>query len=781
MQDDAAVMAAVEDLTDAGKERGIVFNVSDGMPGAMNAIFVGGPARNPITKGRVDAGVLKLEGVSDPQGFEIRKDTGVKADHYYVAGGSLMGDVYGLYWIWDRVRVFGHVPDLDVKREPVLDIRLTGGRNENDLRNALRYTANWVSDSWVLDLLPRDSGPEAAESARKREDLKVIVDKAHSFHMKYLATCDEISLHPAMIEEFGVEFEPDNEALWDALQEKYRRLFRAMPELDGLQIRTGELTRIFGPYKKYDVMHEPREHPWPLDKRYRMFLKKMHEVVVGEFDKIYFHRTWTPEPDEQHSDPEVYKAIFTDEIPTKNLYLSPYMSKADRWYYQPYNPTLNLTPHNMLILLAILDYHAMGSSHVFPSFPGDYHQGGLQWILSDPNTNLKGTHFGMPSGAAPLGWDTWSLTAYVVFRLAWEPDEDLRVIARDFGAIHFGMDAADELAEILILSQRAYIDGIYVKPVAEKITGNTLPHLRVGTFPIKGFPDIDQFRAHVEWLEDQMYKPSVGECDEAIALLESGHEAAIEMEERFGKIQDKTSNEKLAAQVAGELKMTRLLVETNMNYIKTIYAYFQYRGERSPEARERLAVCVSALDDSLGRFKAAPGFTYKPLGIEGLLVPAREALEDLDKAEAKLAAAPTEERTFELISEQQEVHKQVLSKLSTDTKPFFRWRGKVDGKDILCVKGGKLEIQHIAADGISVQEHEFFAPMPQKDGAVVLKEVESKAIGPFILEQPSKANDYTVKVYLFDAPPGCNFWEIELYWLDKTPQEAGLDVVWQTE
>ena len=499
---DVALAAAIEDLQHDGERYGLSFRRTIEAPSSpANVILVGDAARNPATEQLLKEVDLRLKGVPDPQGYEIRTRRLDDGLFIVVAGGSLLGDVYGLYWIWDRVRVLGRIPDVDLSRSPALPIRLTEASSSKGIRNALRYTANWVSGSLVDDLVPWNSEPEATQNAAHRKELAELVDVAHAHHMKYLVCADEFSYHPTLLEEFDAELDPADPALWNALQEKYRRLLGALPKLDGVRIRTGELTRVTGTYKPFDVMHEPAECDWPLEKRYRTFLKKMHEVVVGEFDKIYFHRTWVTNTTEQHSNPAVFRRIFTDEVPTRNLYLSPYLSAGDRWYYQPYNPTFNLTPHKMIVLLSRLDYHASGGVNVFPSFPGQYYQGGLGVILANDKSNVKGAHFNVTGASS---WDTGALTGYVAFRLAWEPDLDLRTIAEDFAAIHLGRDVAPEMAEILLLSHQAYKDGIYVKPVAESLSWNTLPHLRCTIFDAKAYPFVDHGKAHIEWLDPEL-------------------------------------------------------------------------------------------------------------------------------------------------------------------------------------------------------------------------------------------------------------------------------------
>lgn len=776
LEKEAAILAAVEDLQVDGKKLGLTFeHVSKIPPTLKQTIVVGDATRNPLTAKLVLNGTIQLQDVSDKQGFQIQTIQRPSGRIVVVAGGSAIGDAYGLYWLWDRMRVFKHIPDLDLTRIPAVRIRFVYAYDQSEIRDALRHTANWVCGGDILDLVPWNSQPERARNQQHRQRIQQWIDAAHAYQMKFLSRCDEFSYHPTLLEEFDAKLDPADPALWNALQEKYRRLFQSLPDLDGIRIRTGELTLVTGSYRPFDIMHDPPESDWSNAKRYRTFVKKMHEVVVDEFDKIYMQRTWAVNTVEQHSNPKVFRETFTEDVPTKNLYLSPYMSLADRWYYQPYNPTFNLTPHNMLVSLATLDYHAHGGVNVFPSFPGAYFQGGLQSILAVENSNLQGVEFYF---GGTKGWDSAGLTAYTAFRLAWDPDENLREIAEDFAAIHLGREAAPKMANILLLSHQAYKDGLYIKPVAESIRGNTLPHIRLTAFPFRGVPEVDHGAAHIEWLASSMYAPSKGRIDEAIMYLDRGLRAAIQMESEFKAIVNLIEDETLANKIGDSLALTRLLVETNNQYVKTCYTYFQYRERRDAHHRAKLAEAVSALKDARRRFSETPGYCYQPFGVDQLIDNADEALADLDQAEAMLAQAPRKDEMEKIIAVQQRRYSDALETHTGDAVKVLRWRGKVDGRDILCIRGKTVWIEHKSGDGITEASHELHAPLPERDVTVLLKDIESRDRHPFVIEQPAAGNDFTAKIDFFDPSPSYGQWGVEIYYLDKPPKDLGLSLPW---
>ena len=772
LQNDEAIKVVLSDLQKAGLEL-TIFDDTKEITG--NSIIIGSEKRNKLTSKLAKQNKIKLSGVENEQGYEIvtKNIDGNKV--MVISGGSLTGDVYGLYWLWDRLRVFKELPDINVKREPELKIRFTGGGNKEAIRNALRYGATWVSGGpSVNHLVPWTVEPEKSNNAKSREKIRELINYAHSLHLKFLVYEDEFSYHPSLLKEFGAKPTPSDPAFWDAVQAKYRRLFQALPEIDGVRIRTGESTRVGGNFRALDVMHEGEGCDWSLAKRYRTYVKKMYTVVVGEFDKIYFQRTWVTSAHEQHSMADVYKEIFTDDVPVRNLYMSPYLSTTDRYFHQPYNPTFNLTPHNMVVLLSTLDYHGHSGVNICPTFPGQYFQGGLKTYLMPKENNLKGVHFGIPGSE---GWNTGSLTAYTVFRLSWNPNEDVKNIARDFASIYFDEDAAEDLADILLLSPNAYKYGIYIEPVAHG-DFRSLPHLRLTTFPVKGFPRLDNGKKHIDFLKT-IYLRCQPWKTETLLYLDHGLDVAHSMVERSTLAKSNITDNGLAEKVGNSVDLTYWLIKTNNFYVKTFFSYFDYCDFSTNENRESLENYAQQLRDSMKKFKAVPGCIYRLDGMEQLLKNVEQLLLDFEKEEEKLANSPDDEGIKKIIASQQEKYAEVLKKYGKKAKKFLHWEGRVDGMDLIHIKANNLVVEHLRYDNIAEMDFQFIKPLPKKNVTVVIKDIQARSFRPFIFEQPNKENDYTVTLYLSDYPKhGYSWWEFDLYYISKPPDELGLAVPW---
>jgi hypothetical protein len=763
-----AMRICLEDLKEAAAERGIAISI--GTDEKNSQIIVGAPSRNPAAS-ELDG--IKLVEIEDPQGYEIA----TLGDHkkvIVVTGGSPIGDVYGVYRIWDGIRIHGRIPELNVREKPALEIRYTRIRvnDEDDIRRALRYRLNMVFGDNPLKLIDWDSEPERSENVENRAKAKRLAEYAHSVGMKFLTFGTDFTYHPSLLEKHGARLSPCDEGLWDAVRAKYRKLLRELPELDGVSTFTADEQDYWGAYRTFDVMHDGEGCDWSLEKRYRTFVKAVWDVVVGEFGKLLVHRTWVTTSYEQQSQAEVYERIFTNDVPTENLYLVPSFTQNDRWWFQAYNPTFNRTSHDMMVVCESMDYHDAGGNF-FLSYPGRYFQAGLEWILGGGRSNLKGGSLDLPSKE---GWDTRSLTAYTLTRMFWNPREDPEKIARDFSSIFLGEEIGDRISEILLLSPVAYKYGLYIEPFAYG-EFSSLAHIRTGRFIAEGYPSIDGGRDHVEFLRE-IYLRCKPWMEETLQYLDHGLRTAREMEERFASIKSQIHDGDLAIRVENSLRLTRLLIETNNLYVKTTFDYFGYRENPSDETRKALERVADELDKTSKRFSDAPGYNFQQFGVEQLIKNAKLVLFDLQRAEDILTSTPSTEEIEDSVRMQQRRHREVLQD-RTDLVKILYWEGRVDGRDILVVRGGDISIKHLRWDGIYIKNHEFFEPLPEKTGTVVIEDLESEPMHPFVLQHPSESNDFTAKVYLYDVPGGAHWMKFNLYFLEERPDEMGLDTPWK--
>jgi hypothetical protein len=600
-----------------------------------------------------------------------------------------------------------------------------------------------------------------------------LISYAHSLHMKVLVFGTDFTYHPSLIEEHRATLSPCDPRFWQAVQAKYRRLLKAMPMLDGVATFTGEEQSYWGNYLTFDPMHGAGECDISLATRYRTYINKIYDVVVGEFGKIYHHRTWNTNCYEQQSRYEVYREIFTTDVPVKNLFLIPSFTQNDRWWHQRYNPTFNITPHHMLAVLEPMNYYESSKSNLFATYPGQYYQAGLQTILEHQNSNLMGVSFDLHPG---YDYNTYGLTAYTVFRLEWNYLENPRTIAEDFCSIHFGRKKATKMADIYLLSPAAYKYGLFIEPVAYG-EFNSLPHIRVGTFPAQGYPSIDNGKEHISFLR-KIYLRCKPWISETMMYLDHGLDIAKTMRGKFKMVKSEIADKKIVLDLENRLQMTYIFIKTNNLYVKTAFEYFNYRDNPTDENKNNLVNLFTQLKNTRAAFRETPGFGYKLFGIDQLLKNVNQCLENRINAEEQLLRAPNINEIEKVIVGQQEKYKKALAEFGNECVKILYWEGRVDGRDILNIRGDQIEVEHLRWDPIYFKESKFLNPLPKKEVTVIPKDIKSRPMHPFILEQPTAANDYTVKVYLYDVPGGAGWCQFELFYISKSPEELGLKIPW---
>jgi hypothetical protein len=781
LQNDEAIKVAIEDLNKTGSELNIHFNVSQ-PKGSLkgNSILVDIPNKSEVIQ-RL-AGELNSNQLPGKDGYRIATKQLYGTRTMLVTGADVVGAVYGLYRVWDRLRVYKEIPVINETREPQLKTRVSpswgrrgaDGNTKEEIRNALRNGINWVSGPPVLDLIDWDVEPEKTNNAKTRKEARELIKYAHSLHINFYSFAAEFTYHPSLLKKFNATLSPDDPKMWDALQEKYRMLFKAIPELDGIEICNDDISGFWENYRPYDIMFDENDSDWSYEKRFKTFMEKVHEVVSGEYNKMFMHFTWSLVEHKQHHQPAVFKQIFTDDLPAENLLLMPKITQSDRWWFQAYNPTFNQTQHPTAMAFETMNYYEGGKTNIFPTCAGNYYQAGIQYVLSNENTNMQGTAF--RSAPKNFSFNTHSITPYMLNRLSWNPNEDIHQIVSDFCSINFGPAVADKMADIYLMSAQAYKYGLHIEPVSYG-QYNSFIHMRVGTFPSMGYPRIDGGKEHLKFLKEIYLrcKPWIKETE---MYLDHGLETAVEMCNNFDQIKDGIEDQKLAADVENKLLMTQRLIRTNNFYVKTFFDYFGYLENESQANKTELKKSYQSLVDTKAEFKSTKDFGYRLFGVDQVLLNAKGALDNRSAEISKMKNMPSREEVENTIRIQQARYKEVLEQYADEAIKFYEFEGGIDGRDILHIQEEKMTLEHLRWDPPFITNQEFYAPLPKQEYTVIPKDIESKPMHQFIFEQPSEQNDFMAQVYLYDLPGGTSVNHFELYYIPRSPKELGLEIPW---
>jgi len=791
---DAAIELAVADLVETGAAHGIAFSVDTSAQNTpMRRTWMPHVPRlefsildeDALPEGNVILVQTHMElrtPAAGGQRYAIQERTLGDRRVLLVAGGGPIGAAYGLYWVRDRLRVHKHLPEFDVVRTPRMPVRMGaawhrhgyGGSTQEQMHAALRHSINWVAGPGIPDLVPWNAEPEATRNAENRARARELIAHARALHMNYFSFGNEFVFHPSLLEEHNATLDPCDPAFWDAVQDKFRKLFTALPELRGVTLCLDDLSGFWDDYRPYDLLRETPECDWSCAQRHRVFMEKVMEVML-EFNKTLFQFTWGLTSDGQHVQPAVFREIFQDTVPTDNLYVMPKVTMADRWWFQPYNATFNLTPHETVVLFEPMNYYESGRANIFPTFSGQYFQGGLQTFLLPEDTNLRGA--ASLAGSIHERWDTIGAYNYVLYRLMWDPDEDITQIARDFCAIHFGVEAAEVMAEIYLSTPAAYKYGLHIEPISYG-QFNSFLHMRVGTFPVEGYPAIDGGREHLEFLR-WIHNRAKPWKRETLLQLDHGLAVAAEMRARFEDAREAIPGEALVQDLENRLDMTHNLIATNNRYVRLIFAYFDQFDAPSATHEAALRGATEDLAEVREDFVNTPGFGYELFGVDQLLANARALLDEPEATRTALERAPTRAQLQQTIAQQQQRYREVLEEYADDLEHVLDFQAIIDGQDLLHVRGGEHHIEHLRWDHPHDVTVTFHQPLPREEVTVVVRDLYSRPLHPFILEQPTAANDFTVQVYIDDAPGGQDWFRFQLYYLPGPPQHYGLAVPWQ--
>ncbi|MCG3164182.1 MAG: hypothetical protein JMDDDDMK_05665 [Acidobacteria bacterium] len=93
----------------------------------------------------------------------------------------------------------------------------------------------------------------------------------------------------------------------------------------------------------------------------------------------------------------------------------------------------------------------------------------------------------------------------------------------------------------------------------------------------------------------------------------------------------------------------------------------------------------------------------------------------------------------------------------------LRWSGRVDGSDVIFIRGNQLWIDHRSGQQIYDESHRFFQSLPGGREFVNVRKIEGRGLVR-VIEQPSRSNNYTAAILIDDRDGGADRYEIEVEW-----------------
>jgi len=707
---------------------------------AVSARLADGASTKPHTPG-------VLPSVKD-QSYRISTDGAAVS----IVADGVLGAVYGLMWIADRIRTQGESADAWLPEDecrapkfeqrmgwvhlrlahtdepPYVDIEASKKRIEaavTQLDYALAHGQTVVHAMGTQQLVPWGDKKYGVRAEACRELFREFIKEAHARRLGIYAMDDEFLYLPEWLEKTGATLSTDDPKLWEALKLKYRGVLTELPELDGSGTRIGEIIPQ-GELLTWHVIHTGEDRS--IEANYRRFINAMRDVVNGEFGKQYLHRTWTVNTWEQSSVPEIYARTFTDEVPTEGLTLS--------------------------IKLTAQDYLS-GS----PDCAVEFVQAGLEWAYE------HGARTMLCAQRKPWDEHLASLMEYTTYRLGWNPYQPVKRIVADWMSATVGPQVADRAAEMLLDLDDIHREGFHVHGPAYH-TWEPFRHARYGWI-CKGNPFLDKGYGQHKLLRE-IYLMAKPELESGLEKMISHTARYDEWVESFRKWLGDLDDPENGRWLDVILTRGQDYLHINLAYVKAFLRYFDYVDNRDEEHRKIAQKAYDELLPELKRFVNRPNAVPNDVnsnvqGIDEFVRFAADGLKDIDAAEKAMSEAPDEEGVIELLREARERYETAAA--SADSVEVGRWFGSVDGRSILnvAVETGVCTIENLLGD--HAQQDEFdFATRDVTKGEYVVKLTMARDRGwAYILQQPSAENGNVLRVMLDDQRSGYGKYEVFFY------------------
>jgi hypothetical protein len=305
-----------------------------------------------------------------------------------------------------------------------------------------------------------------------------LFEHARAMGMKVVLSTDMVALTPPLeaylFRRFG-RIDASDPALWEVYALGLSELLERMPAVDGLMVRVGETGSVFN--------LEGWEYRSELYVRSVPALRAMLTALAGaagEHERTLYFRSWSVgigDTGGMHTRPEVYARIF-DGLDLPNLVVSTKYVAGDFYSHLPLNPTLEGgAARRMVELQSRREYDGFAA---FPNYMAPEHQSALQRLRS-ANPRLLDlwvwTQEGGPPRVSPRSlypfhgfWQLIDADVYAAARLGWDPDTDVGALTRAWvrGVVGGDTVAVERLAEILLTSRQAVLDGLYIEPYARR-------------------------------------------------------------------------------------------------------------------------------------------------------------------------------------------------------------------------------------------------------------------------------------------------------------------------
>ena len=441
-----------------------------------------------------------------PDGFALRTGADGLVE---VRSRDVRGELYGVRELARLARLGRWRPgdELDLVRNPAFELRLCSMHdNPGEPRFDTRFRDPEVLfdlgfngmivhglaglctyDAYDPRILP-EGDPMRAEVLAARARVRDLVERAKRNHLLVFLNGDQVCLPARAVELYGDEvladprkdgsrpISPTKPRVHELVRATFEELIALFPEVDGFQVRTGEVYTQSEPMlvgNSPDAGTDATCAGWSREDKVRALHATIADVVCRKHGKRFNLRLWDYY-DSAHSVPERWRELSDPIEPSPLATFSFKHVKTDHWRWNPINPNFGVGAHPQWAEFQMArEYEGKGA---FPSYLGRYLAEGPTECA--PTGGLAALHAkgvrgawcwargGGQRGPFPASEDWIALNVHAFARLLWDPTEDPWRLAAEWGTLELGLepnsDALASFVEIQRLSEEALLASRYL-------------------------------------------------------------------------------------------------------------------------------------------------------------------------------------------------------------------------------------------------------------------------------------------------------------------------------
>lgn len=91
------------------------------------------------------------------------------------------------------------------------------------------------------------------------------------------------------------------------------------------------------------------------------------------------------------------------------------------------------------------------------------------------------------------------------------------------------------------------------------------------------------------------------------------------------------------------------------------------------------------------------------------------------------------------------------------------WSGRVDGRDLIHIRGNQLWVEHREGQAIRDANFRFNRPLPDRQSFITVRRLAGRG-NVSVIEHPSPYNNFTAVIQIEDRESGADFYQLEITW-----------------